>query len=285
MGLETFIGQEEVKQRVKLHIYHSVLNNEALPHILCTGAPGLGKTTLARNIAKEMCVPFNELPAGTLTSKRIVEMMGDIFPRSIFFIDEIHGLNVRAGEIMYSIMQDFKIGNKTIPALTVIGGTTHEGILEKPLRDRFTVRLKFKHYSPNEIQQMLMLKGIDPNPALAMAKRAQGIPRIAVNTIYTEVIAVATNNAHISPTIGDVNIACEMIGIDKNGYSNDDLRILKYLADKKRSCSLKTIARALDIESITLEYVHERWLIKNDMIIITSKGREITEKGLVYIGG
>jgi len=301
--LDDYIGQDKVKKQIKLFIQASKQKNKPLDHILFTGAPGLGKTTLASIIA-------NELNANiTITTGAVLHKKGDLAgilsslnEGDILFIDEIHRINKSVEELLYSAMEDFKIDiligkDKSartiridIPQFTLIGATTRAGLLSSPLLSRFGIILQFDFYDHQSLSKIIRKTAeklgldISDDACLEIAKRSRGTPRIA-NRLIKRIEDFAIVNSTKKVDLGLVLQALEFLGIDEYGLDYKDREYLKTLAFKfeKRPVGIKTLCIALSEEQDTIEQIIEPFLIKLGFVIKTHKGRVITERGLRHI--
>ncbi len=294
--LDEYIGQEQVKQSLRIFIQAALQRDEPLDHVLFHGFPGLGKTTLAYIIA-------NEMGAGIkVTSGPVIERAGDLAAilsslqaGDVLFIDEIHRLNHVVEEILYPAMEDFQLdlvigqgpGARSVkmdlPRFTLIGATTRTGLLTPPLRDRFGVILRLDYYSPEELVTIversarLFNIGIDPGGAMELGRRSRGTPRIANRLLrrvrdYSEV----GGHAVISQSVADK--ALDMLQVDRLGLDEMDRRILLTLIEKFQGgpIGLETLSTAVCEEKNTLEDVYEPFLIQSGFLIRTPRGRVAT---------
>ena len=294
--LDEYIGQEQVKNSLRVFIQAARQRNEPLDHVLFHGFPGLGKTTLAYIIA-------NEMGAGIkVTSGPVIERPGDLAAiltslqaGDVLFIDEIHRLNHVVEEILYPAMEDYQLdlvigqgpGARSVkmdlPRFTLVGATTRTGLLTPPLRDRFGVILRLEFYSPEELvvivkrSARLFNIGIDDNGALELGRRSRGTPRIA-NRLLRRVRDFSEVGGHavISREVADN--ALDMLAVDRFGLDEMDRRILLTLIDKFQGgpIGLDTLATAVCEEKNTLEDVYEPFLIQSGFLMRTPRGRMAT---------
>ncbi|RME03554.1 MAG: Holliday junction branch migration DNA helicase RuvB [Planctomycetota bacterium] len=299
--LEEFLGQQKVVANLKIYLQAAQKRQEVLDHILFSGAPGLGKTTLAHLIATEMGVTLRA------TSGPILEKAGDLAglltslqKGDILFIDEIHRLKPIVEEYLYSAMEDFCIDVMLdqgpnarsitihLPPFTLIGATTREGLLSAPFRARFGILEKLDLYPPNELEQILLRSAkilnvhIDPDAAQLLSQRCRGTPRIA-NRIIRRIrdLAEVQSGGHISVEIAQKGL--EMLGVDEHGLEEMDRKILKVLLQHQGGpVGLKTIAVSVGEEERTIEDVYEPYLIQQGFLLKTPRGRVASPKTLQY---
>ncbi|MDD1657925.1 MAG: Holliday junction branch migration DNA helicase RuvB [Methanomicrobiales archaeon] len=291
-----FIGQDGVKETLRIAIAATKQREEPLDHILFSGPPGLGKTTLAHLIAREMNAQIHT------TSGPILEKPGDMAAMltllgrgDILFIDEIHRLPRVIEEILYPAMEDYRIDvmigegpsarsiTLTLEHFTLVGATTRVGLLGSPFRDRFGLALRLNLYTPEELSAVvrrsagIMQIPISPEGCHEIARRSRGTPRIA-NRLLRRVRDFATVRG--DGTIdGDVaDRALTMLGIDPLGLDDLDRRILRVIADDFRGgpVGLKTIAISVGEDVRTIEEVYEPYLIQVGFLKRTAQGREST---------
>jgi len=292
-----FVGQANVKERLEIAVQAAKKRGEALDHILFSGPPGLGKTTLAHIIAKSMGAGLK------CTSGPAIEKAGDLAglltnleEGDVLFIDEIHRLQKTIEEYLYPAMEDFKLDiiidqgpnarsvRLNLPRFTLAGATTRSGLLTAPLLTRFPIRERLDYYKADQLQQIVArsanLLGIDTEPAgaLEIARRSRGTPRIANNLLRrVRDYAQVRGNGRVTVAIADLALA--MLAIDENGLDEMDKRILETIVVKFAGgpVGLNSLAVAVGEESDTLEEVYEPFLIMEGFLNRTPQGRVATE--------
>ncbi|SFM50648.1 Holliday junction branch migration DNA helicase RuvB [Thermodesulforhabdus norvegica] len=302
--LDEYIGQEEIKESLRIFIEAARQRGEPLDHVLLHGYPGLGKTSLAAIISHELGVNLRT------TSGPVIERPGDLAailtnlePRDVLFIDEIHRLNPVVEEILYPAMEDFQLdiiigqgpSARTIrldlPPFTLVGATTRTGLLSPPLRDRFGVMLRLDFYKPEELQKIVIRSArilgisIDEEGAMEIARRSRGTPRVA-NRLLRRVRDFAQVRADGTITLDVAREALEMLDVDEKGFDSMDRKILKFIIEQYDGgpVGIDTLAAALSEEKSTLEDVYEPYLIQQGYLKKTPRGRMATRKAFEHLG-
>ena len=301
---EDFVGQDRIKENLRVFIDAAKGRGEALDHVLFCGPPGLGKTTLANIIAHELGVNLRS------TSGPVLERAGDLAAiltnlqeKDVLFIDEIHRLNRVVEEILYPAMEDFQLdiiigqgpGARSIklelPRFTLVGATTRTGLLTSPLRDRFGVIDRLSFYSPEELRTIvqrsadLLRTKIDTAAAAEIARRSRGTPRI-VNRLLRRVRDFAQVEGDGAITKEIVESSMRRLEVDEKGFDHMDRRLLLTIIEKFEGgpVGLETLAAALSEEKDTLEDVYEPFLIQEGFLDRTPRGRQATRLAYEYFG-
>src|SRR3989338_6534668 len=301
---QDFVGQEKIKHSLAVYIAAAKKRKESLDHVLLFGPPGLGKTTLAHLIAKEMNTNIR------VTSGPVLERAGDLAglltnlqEGDVLFIDEIHRLSHVVEEYLYPAMEDYILDimidkgpnarsvRLNLPRFTLVGATTRSGLLTSPLRSRFGIVERINYYSDEELTTIvsrsarLLKVEIDSRGAYEIARRSRGTPRIA-NRLLRRVRDFAQVKANGKVTAEVADQALKMLEVDEAGLDQMDKRILQYLLHE---CSggpvgLNTLSVAIGEESETLEEIYEPYLIQKGFLKRTQSGRMLTKLAYTHFG-
>lgn len=302
-GFDEYVGQSATKENLRIACKAAKRRNEALDHVLLHGPPGLGKTSMAKIIAKELGVSFKA------TSGPVIEKPGDLAAivtaleaHEVLFIDEIHRLPRVVEEVLYPAMEDFEIDiligqgpaaksiKLDLKPFTLVGATTRTGQLTSPLRDRFGIVQRLEFYSPEELAQIVSRSAkileidLEDGCALELGSRSRGTPRIA-NRLLKRVRDFVEEGRESKVSLAIVNKALSALQIDQMGLDRMDRLILETIIDKFAGgpVGIETISAAVGEEKITLEDVYEPYLVQSGFLLRTKRGREVANLGYQHL--
>jgi len=302
--LSEFIGQEALRANLLVYIEAAKKRGDAMDHVLLFGPPGLGKTTLAQIIAKEMGVNFRAT-SGPVISKAgdLAAILTNLQPYDVLFIDEIHRLSTAVEEILYPAMEDRKLDliigegpaarsvQIDLPPFTLIGATTRSGLLTNPLRDRFGIPLRLEFYTNEELALIVSRSAkildmpLNDEGAAEIARRSRGTPRIAGRlTRRVRDFAQVSEVAEVDKKTAD--IAMQKMDVDAQGLDSMDHRYMKCIIENYGGgpVGVETIAAVLSEQRDVVEDVIEPYLVQQGFINRTPRGRVMSEKGYKYLG-
>ncbi|HZF34861.1 MAG TPA: Holliday junction branch migration DNA helicase RuvB [Candidatus Angelobacter sp.] len=303
-SLDEFVGQQQLRDNLGVFIAAARGRRDALDHVLLHGPPGLGKTTLAQIVARELGVGFR------MTSGPVIARAGDLAalltnlePRDVLFIDEIHRLNPAVEEILYPAMEDFQLDliigegpaarsvRIDLPPFTLIGATTRSGLITTPLRERFGIPLRLQFYTPEELERIVLrgarVLGVElaASGAQEIAKRSRGTPRVAGRLLRRVRDFAAVDGAkRIDAAAADA--ALKRLDVDAQGLDAMDRRFLRCIAEHYDGgpVGVETLAAALSEQRDVIEEVIEPYLIQQGLLQRTPRGRMLASQGFRYLG-
>ncbi|MEZ5813430.1 MAG: Holliday junction branch migration DNA helicase RuvB [Alphaproteobacteria bacterium] len=304
LSLDEFIGQPALRDNLRVFVEASRARGDAMDHVLLFGPPGLGKTTLAQIVSKELGVGFRATSGPVIAkSGDLAAILTNLEPNDVLFIDEIHRLNPAVEEILYPAMEDGKLDliigegpaarsvQIDLVPFTLVGATTRSGLLTNPLRDRFGIPLRLEFYSSEELALIvsrtarLLNMPLAEDGALEIAKRSRGTPRIAGRlTRRVRDFAHAQKAANINKTL--VDGALKRLDVDGAGLDSMDRRYLSCIAENYGGgpVGVDTLAAALSEQRDMIEDVIEPYLLQQGLVQRTPRGRIISDKGCKYLG-
>ena len=303
-SLDDFVGQTQVRENLRVFVQAARARGEPLDHVLFFGPPGLGKTTLAQIVAREMGVGFRA------TSGPVIQRAGDLAalltnlqPRDVLFIDEIHRLTPAVEEILYPAMEDFQLDliigegpaarsvRIDLPPFTLVGATTRSGLITRPLRERFGIPLRLVFYEPAELERIVsrgarVLKmELETEGAAEIARRSRGTPRVATRLLRrVRDFAAVAGAKRIDRRVADA--ALKRLEVDERGLDAMDRRYLICITENYGGgpVGAETIAAALADERDVVEEVIEPYLIQQGFVQRTPRGRVLTDLAYAYLG-
>jgi len=304
LQLGEFIGQAQAQENLKVFIAAAKARGEALDHVLFVGPPGLGKTTLAQIVARELGVNFRST-SGPVIAKAgdLAAQLTNLDERDVFFIDEIHRLNPAVEEILYPAMEDYQLDliigegpaarsvKIELPKFTLVGATTRAGLLTTPLRDRFGIPIRLNFYTVEELELIVTRGarvlgiGMSAEGANEIARRARGTPRIAGRLLRrVRDVAIVEGVEKVTRAIADK--ALTMLDVDKIGLDLMDRRYLLTIAEKFSGgpVGIETMAAALSEPRDAIEDIIEPFLLQQGFLQRTPRGRLLTEAAFRHLG-
>jgi Holliday junction DNA helicase RuvB len=301
---EEYVGQEKIVENVRVYAAAAKKRGDALDHVLLCGPPGLGKTSLAHILSRELGVAMHVTSGPALVKKGdLAGLLTALAPRDILFIDEIHRLAPAVEEALYPAMEDWRfdvvlgagLGAQTmemkLERFTLVGATTRTGLLASPLRDRFPIQDRLDYYAPGELREIAVRAAlkldlpVDPAGAEELARRARGTPRIAIRLLqrardFAQVEGDGTLTKHI------VDLALERLEVDARGLDAMDRRILAVVIDTFGGgpVGIDAVAAAVGEERDTLEDVYEPFLVREGYLARTPRGRAALPAAYAHLG-
>ncbi len=303
-SIDEYIGQEDVKENIRVFVEAAKMRNEPLDHVLLYGPPGLGKTTLAFIIAHELGTNIKTASGPSIEkSGDLAAILSSLEPGDVLFVDEIHRMPRYIEEILYPAMEDFSLdiivgseGNSRnikidLPPFTLVGATTRAGDLSAPLRDRFGITSKLQFYTVEELRDIIKRTArvldvpITDEAALELAKRSRGTPRIA-NRLFKRVrdFALVEGNGEVDIDITEK--ALNRLQVDKFGLDRTDHELLLAIIERFNGgpVGIEALSSSIGEEVTTIEDVYEPYLLQTGLLKRTSRGRIATDKAYLVLG-
>jgi Holliday junction DNA helicase RuvB len=302
--MSDMVGQREVFERLQIAVDAARKRSEPLGHILFDGPPGLGKTTFATCIPRDLGVPFQIASGATLKApKDLIPYLTNAEGGSVLFIDEIHRIPKAVEEFLYPAMEDFRIDitlgegvnartlNISLKPFTMIGATTRTGLISAPLRDRFQMREHLDFYSVEELAEIVRRNAVklrlelSPDASVEIASRSRGTPRLANNRLRW-VRDYATSRGDGRATLAVAQAALDMQGIDQLGLDGQDRKYLMTIARvfDGGPVGVEAVAHTMNLEPDTLGDEVEPFLLRSALVVRTPRGRRLTEQGYAHLG-
>ncbi|MFZ0695317.1 MAG: Holliday junction branch migration DNA helicase RuvB [Alphaproteobacteria bacterium] len=302
--LDEFIGQAQLRANLRVFISAAKVRGEALDHVLFSGPPGLGKTTLAQIVARELGVGFRTC-LGPMLSRAgdLAAILTNLQPRDVLFIDEIHRLNPVVEEILYPAMEDYQLDliigegpaarsvRIDLPPFTLVGATTRSGLIATPLRERFGIPVRLSFYEPAELEEIVnrgaRILGFDlaPDGAAEIARRSRGTPRVAGRLLRrVRDFAAVSGAKRVDAKAADA--ALNRLEVDVRGLDSMDRRYLNCIVETYSGgpVGVDAVAAALSEQRDVIEDVIEPYLIQQGLVLRTPRGRMVAESGYRHLG-
>lgn len=302
-NFDEYIGQRRVVENIEVMVKSALKRKAAMDHVLLSGPPGLGKTSLAMIIASNLNSQLHVISGPAIERKGdLAAILTNLQPRDVLFIDEIHRMHISVEEILYSAMEDFKldilIGQGAsartmqidLVPFTLVGATTRSGLLSNPLRDRFMANLHFDFYDAQDLQKIVcnnaskLKLSLNEEAKLEIAKRSRGTPRIA-NRVLRRVRDYALVNESVHVTKNEVDQALGLLDIDELGLDTMDRKILEVIQSYYNGgpVGIDALSATLGEDRGTIEEVYEPFLLKEGLLLRSPRGRMLSEKAVNHI--
>lgn len=304
LNFEQYIGQKKVVDNINVMVGSAKLREQAMDHVLLSGPPGLGKTSLAMIIAKSLGSELHVISGPAIEKKGdLAAILTNLAPRDVLFIDEIHRMHITVEEILYSAMEDFRLDivigqgpsartmQINVAPFTLIGATTRSGLLSNPLRDRFMAHLHFDFYEKEDLAKIIFNNSkklnveVDDAALKVMSACARGTPRIA-NRVLRRVRDFMLVNKKTFVSIEEVKHALQLMDIDQSGLDRMDRKILTVIEEYYQGgpVGIEALCATLSEDRTTIEDVYEPYLLKEGYLLRTSRGRVTSEKAKKHLG-